>query len=110
LVVKDFITQLRCFPRPAELIVSDYSDKKLRPCCVRKEDDKIIIDVVSDSIIATNQGFNSLDSSSLKFKLEECDRNLPVIISDYYGATFETTCVRQSGPDSIAIDMDGVFN
>lgn len=107
--VKDLTSRLECFPG-SQLAVSDFSNKKMKPICVRKDTNRVVIDVVPESVAAIRQpGVDSVDSSELHYRLSKFDRELPVVISDYYGSVIDPVCVRQDSTKMVHIDIDGLL-
>jgi len=109
MIVKEAIERLNLITGGASVFVSDYTDNRTRPCCVRLEGDKVVVDFVNPVIASLNQpNLSPLNVYELRDRLKTLNKpSEEIVFSDYNGQIFQTHCVRIEG-DSACFDIDGV--
>ena len=110
MIVKEALERLNRFAEDADVLVSDYVGNVSHPCCVRLEADKVVVDIVHESLASLGQeGFTPLETVELKQKLETMNRPFhEIVFSNYAGQLSNAQCVRQEVPGTVLFDIDGL--
>jgi len=109
MIVQEALNRLNILPSDSCVEVSDFVGAKNYPCCVRRENGKVIVDIVTPTMAALEQpNLIPLSAVELRQKLETANSpEKEIVFSNYSGQVFDATCVRLEN-DSACFDIDGV--